>query len=148
MPLGTIFNRILITTDGVDYNSKAVQTAIHLAQAYGAVLIALAVIDTRILADFHDQTEILLKKVEDELHQGCTNALEKIEELAKKDKVYVEKVIRRGKPYIEIVQESTKRNVSLIILGKRSQAVRSGRSLGGITERVMVDADCSVLIIR
>jgi len=148
MTLNNTFGKILVTTDGVDYNSQAVTIAIALAKSYSAILIALSVVDTRVLEDFKGESQAFIHKIQTELGEGCTKALDKIEEQARHAKINMEKVVRTGKPHIEIVQEATKRDVSLIILERKSHAGGSKSRLGGVIERVIEDADCSVLVIR
>ena len=148
MTLNNTFAKILVTTDGVDYDSLAVTTAIALAKAYNSILIALSVVDTRVLEDFKGESQAFIHKIQTELMKGCTDALDKIEEQARHSKINLEKVVRTGKPHIEIVQEATKRDVGLIILERKSHAGGSKSRLGGVIERVIEDADCSVLVIR
>jgi nucleotide-binding universal stress UspA family protein len=148
MPLNNTFGKILVTTDGVDYDSVAVTTAIALAKAYNSILIALSVVDTRVLEDFKGESQAFIHKIQIEMLEGCTKALDKIEEQARHHKINMEKVVRTGKPHIEIVQEATKRDVNLIILERKSHAGGSKSRLGGVIERVIEDADCSVLVIR
>jgi nucleotide-binding universal stress UspA family protein len=148
MPLNNTFAKILVTTDGVDYDSVAVTTAIALAKAYNSILIALSVVDTRVLEDFKGESPAFIHKIQTEMMEGCNKALDKIEEQARHYKINMEKVVRTGKPHIEIVQEATKRDVSLIILERKSHAGGSKSRLGGVIERVIEDADCSVLVIR
>jgi nucleotide-binding universal stress UspA family protein len=148
MTLNNTFNKILVTTDGVDYNSVAVTTAIALAKEYNSILIALSVVDARVLEDFKGESQAFIHKIQTEMTEGCTKALDKIEEQARHHKINMEKVVRTGKPHIEIVQEATKRDVNLIILERKSHAGGSKSRLGGVIERVIDDADCSVLVIR
>jgi nucleotide-binding universal stress UspA family protein len=126
---------------------RAVEAAFQLARKDHAKIIVISVIDTSVMADFAGESEGQRRKVERELEINAEEAVAKVGRLAEEWGVDAEMIVKKGRPYIEIVTTASHAEADLIVMGKRS-GHRAGRHpVGGVTQRVVEDADCAVLII-
>ncbi len=60
----------------------------------------------------------------------------------------VQRVIRLGHAATQILFVATERDADLIVLGARSQARAGSFRLGGVAQKVVKYAPCSVLVVR
>ena len=142
------FHTIVVSTDGTPFAMRAVEVAFRLGQRDGAKIIVVSVVDTGALADFIASSERERKKAEEELRFNADEALAKVGEQAAREGVDVEMIVRKGRPHIEIVTVAHEAEADLIVMGKTS-GIRAARHLmGSVTQRVIEDADCSVLLVR
>ncbi len=146
-PAAESFATIVAATDGTPFSMRAVDAAFRLAGRYRAKIIVVAVIDTSVLLDFVGEPAKRRGKVEDELAANAEAALAQVGTRASGEGVDCEMIVKRGRPHIEIVTVASQAEADLIVIGKRS-GYRTGRHpLGSVTQRVIEDADCAVLIV-
>jgi nucleotide-binding universal stress UspA family protein len=126
---------------------RAVEAAFNLARENHAKIIVISVIDTSVMADFAGESDGQRRKVERELEINAEEAVAKVGRLAEEWGVDAEMIVKKGRPHIEIVTVASHAEADLIVMGKRS-GHRAGRHpVGGVTQRVVEDADCAVLIV-
>jgi nucleotide-binding universal stress UspA family protein len=142
-----VFHTVVVSTDGTPFAMRAVEAAFRLAKENHAKIIVISVIDTSVLADFAGEPAGQRRKVEEELEFNADEAVAKVGRLAEEWGVDAEMIVKKGRPHIEIVTVATHAEADLIVMGKRS-GHRAGRHpVGGVTQRVVEDADCAVLIV-
>lgn len=141
------FHTVVVSTDGTPFAMRAVETAFRLAKRDHAKLIVISVVDTSVMADFTGESPGQRRKIERELEFNAEEAVAGVGRLAAEWGVDAEMIIKKGRPHIEIVTAATQAEADLIVMGKRS-GHRAGRHpVGGVTQRVVEDADCAVLIV-
>ena len=141
------FHTVVVSTDGTPFAMRAVEEAFRLVKRDHAKIIVISVVDTSVMADFTGQSPGQRRKVERELEFNAEEAVAKVGRLAEEWGVDAEMIVRKGRPHIEIVTAATQAEADLIVMGKRS-GHRAGRHpVGGVTQRVVEDADCAVLIV-
>lgn len=141
------FHTVVVSTDGTPFAMRAVEATFRLAKKDHAKIIVISVVDTSVLADFAGQSSGRRRKMERELELNAEEAVAKVGRLAEEWSVDAEMIIKKGRPHIEIVTAATQAEADLIVMGKRS-GHRAGRHpVGGVTQRVVEDADCAVLIV-
>lgn len=142
-----VFHTVIVSTDGTPFAMRAVEAAFRLARKDHAKIIVISVIDMSVMADFAGESEGQRRKVERELEINAEEAVAKVGRLAEEWGVDAEMIIKKGRPHIEIVRVAAQAEADLIVMGKRS-GHRAGRHpVGGVTQRVVEDADCAVLIV-
>lgn len=142
-----VFHTVVVSTDGTPFAMRAVEAAFYLARENHAKIIVISVIDTSVMADFAGESEGQRRKVERELEINAEEAVAKVGRLAEEWGVDAEMIVKKGRPHIEIVTVASHAEADLIVMGKRS-GHRAGRHpVGGVTQRVVEDADCAVLIV-
>ena len=141
------FHTVVVSTDGTPFAMRAVEAAFRLARKDHAKIIVISVIDTSVMADFAGESEGQRRKVERELEINAEEAVAKVGRLAEEWGVDAEMIVKKGRPHIEIVRVASQAEADLIVMGKRS-GHRAGRHpVGGVTQRVVEDADCAILIV-
>jgi len=93
----SVFNRILIPTDGSDYSMIAVEKGLRLAKEIGAEVTVLHVIDNRLLSYYSSDPEgfdIACKTLKEESEQIVNLVKEKGEEMG----VPITTLIKDGSP--------------------------------------------------
>jgi len=141
---------IILAVDGSPNSIRAAEVAINIAKGNGSRLIVLMVVDTRTVSDFSRMLEegAKLSHAAEELYVSATKVVASIKKMAEKSGQSVDTIIRKGLPHIEIVIFAQEIGADLIIIGKGGRYGASRHMMGTITERVIEDADCSVLIVR
>jgi nucleotide-binding universal stress UspA family protein len=115
-----LFQTIVVAVSGSEASINASKYAIVMAKQYRCRLVAVNVVDTATLK------ELLLSRIfveeesfeyERSLEENGQRYLNYIEELAGKKGVEVEKVLRRGAVFSEIINVAEEREADLILLG-------------------------------
>jgi nucleotide-binding universal stress UspA family protein len=143
--------KILVPTDFSEDSELAFQTALSLAVTYQARIFLLHVISTtvqRSLADYClDQS--IMDRV---LNESIVFSNEKLEEAIAKNRqsadIKVIPDVRRGQPHEEILKEASERKIDLIVIASHGKTGLKKYLMGSVTEKVMHEAKCPVLLIR
>lgn len=142
------FNKVLIPIDGSSYSMQAAEYGIRLAKAYGMEVLAFYVIDeasVESLVHLSNEEPHMLRQ---NLRREGENCLHYLSELAAREGVKLETMIRTGTPHQAIVTVGKEEGVDLIIIGKVGQRGPRRILIGSVTERVIESARCPVLVVR
>lgn len=135
--------KILVATDGSEFNEDAVREAISLAKTCSSKLFVVSVIETN--PEYETIAPQLVEKAEKETRKH----LELVKEIASKKNVDCEIIAYQGEePYQYIVEEAGKNNVSMIIMGRRGRTGLKRLMMGSVTERVIGHAECAVFVVK
>ncbi len=148
-----MYKRILLATDGSENSKRAGKHAIWIADASGADLIVLNVIEP-----YYPQISALpsfRESIYNELREEGKKAVESF----KKDleisqcngvckTIKLTTRIREGKAYLEILRFIEDENVDLVVIGASGRHGLDKLMLGSVTERVMRNANCPVMVIH
>jgi nucleotide-binding universal stress UspA family protein len=146
-----LFSNIVVAVSGSDASILASKYAIVLAKLYRCRLSAIYVIDTATirqltLSKIFIQEESL--EYEKSLEANGERYLSFVEELARAKGVKIEREMRRGAVYTEILSAADERRADLILLGGWEKD-RSARDIITHAHReIMVSAKCSVLLVK
>jgi len=148
-----MITKILIPTDGSKTSQRAVTYAAGLAKQINASVILLSVIDKSsfIPQAIHSPATPahIAEPLEDYLKQASQAHLEYAERLCKKNGVHSKSVIRSGHPVEEIIKETKKSNVDLIVMGSHGRSALKAALLGSVTFGVIhKDTKIPVLVVR
>ena len=143
------YQKILVATDGSKYSVAAASEAIGIAKRCGAELFIISVVPTETASPFdivHSemQHEMIAQK---EFQDGEKNVNDLLV-IAKQEGVNVEGHIIQGRPYEAIVENAREKGVDLIVMGSHGRTGMERLLMGSVTERVVGNADCSVLIVK
>jgi nucleotide-binding universal stress UspA family protein len=146
-----LFANILVAVSGSDASIHAAKYAIVMAKQFRCRLTAVFVVDT---ATIHQLTlsKIFVQEESQEYETSLSANGERylsfVEELGKAKGVKVERDLRRGAVYTEILAAADERKVDLIILGGWERD-RSARDIITHAHReIMVNARCSVFVVK
>jgi nucleotide-binding universal stress UspA family protein len=146
-----LFSNIVLAVSGSDASILASKYAIVLAKLYHCRLSAVYVIDTATIKQL-TLSKIFIQEESQEyeksLEANGERYLSFVEELARAKGVKIEREIRRGAVYTEILSVADERNADLILLGGWEKN-RSARDIITHAHReIMINSKCSVLLVK
>lgn len=147
-----MFKKILLAVDGSEPSQKASEKALSLAEAYGAEVILLTVINPPPTHSVEFSGIFTTPVIEPEMIKLFEERGKEL--LAAVEKNYLNKniphrlVLKMGTPAEEIIQIARQENVDAIIMGSRGLTGMDRFLLGSTSERVVRHAHCSVIIVR
>jgi nucleotide-binding universal stress UspA family protein len=146
-----LFQNIVVAVSGSEASISASKFGIAMAKLYRSRLIAVYVVDTATLK------ELLISKIfiEDEsfeyeksLEENGMRYLNYIEELADTKGVSVEKVMRKGAIFSEIIKVAEESEADLILLGGFEEKGGYRDILSRQHRDILRNAKCSVLVVK
>ncbi len=142
----TLYDRILVPTDGSPEGRRAVAHAAELADAHGAGVVGLYVINTASYNGMPMETTWL--GVTTLLNTDGREALDVVEELASDRGVPVETEISEGSPAKEIIRTVDRLDCDLIVMGTHGRGGLDRLLLGSVAEKVVRGARVPVTTVR
>ena len=140
-----MYETVLLPTDGSDGATAALDHAVGAAEAYGAALHVVSVVDRRVvLAADPDEKESVRADLTDE----ATEAVERLAGRAREAGVETTTATPEGVPHREICAYADRTGADLLVIGTHGRTGRERRlNLGSTTERVVTDADRPLLVV-
>jgi nucleotide-binding universal stress UspA family protein len=148
-----LYNKILLPTDGSENAKRAGKHAIWIADASGADIIVLNVIEP-----YYPQISALpnfSEVVFDELREEGRNAVESFKRDLEQNQcngvcknIMLTTKINEGKAYLEILKTIKEENIDLVVIGASGRHGLDRFLLGSVTERVVREANCPVLVVN
>ncbi|ELZ91630.1 putative universal stress protein [Haloferax mucosum ATCC BAA-1512] len=142
-----MYDTILVPTDGSDRARTAARHALALADAYGATIHALSVIDAGDLG-LWTSSDVPVEQVQDGLRDTARTAVEEIAALSEADSVVCETDVRIGVPAREILAVADDIDADLVVMATHGRTGLEHAILGSTTERVVRLSDVPVLTVR
>jgi nucleotide-binding universal stress UspA family protein len=137
--------RILVPTDFSDCSKQAIKYACELAKRFGSELDLLHVVQplTTNVSYGAPIPDALLHP-----EQPAEKELEAIAEPALEHVSQVERCVRTGPPFLEIVRYARERDIDLIVMGTHGRTGLVHALIGSVAEKVVRKASCPVLTVR
>lgn len=142
---GSMYDRILVPTDGSDGVDRVLDEAVELAELTGATIHGLYVVDAR---DYSTLPEAKWLSIAEELESAGERALETVTERAEAAGVDVETDIDRGVPHEQILDTASETDADIVAMGTHGRSGLNRFLLGSVTEKVVRGADVPVLVVR
>lgn len=140
-----MYDHVLIPTDGSDTVAATLDHAIPIAEANGATVHALYVVDTRI-TNAADETKADLEATLSSEGEAAVAEVARRAEEADLDAV---REVRRGTPSKSILGYTDETGIDLIVIGTVGKSPREKvTSLGSVSERVVDNASVPVFVVR
>jgi nucleotide-binding universal stress UspA family protein len=146
-----LFSNLLVAVSGSDASILAAKYAIIMAKQYRCRLCAVYVVDTATIRQL-TLSKIFIQEesldYERSLETNGERYLSFVEELARAKGVKIERVIRKGAVYTEILTAADEKKADLIVLGGWEKE-RNARDIISHSHReIMVNAKCSVFLVK
>jgi len=142
----TLYDRILVPTDGSPEGRRAVDHAVDLAAAHDATVSGLYVINTATYNGLPMETA--WEGVTTLLNTDGQEALEMVEEVATDRGVPVETEMTEGSPAREIIRAADRQDCDLIVMGTHGRGGLDRLLLGSVAEKVVRGAEIPVTTVR
>lgn len=139
-----MYDHILVATDGSENAADAIDEAVALADATGATLHGIYVIETRTA---YDNAIVEPEEVERALREDGEEALARLDGRAAEAGIEAETAIRKGVPHEEIIDYAADHGVDLVVIGATGRSAFKTVLLGSTAERVLRQAAVPVLIV-
>jgi len=144
-----MFKKILLAVDGSEESKLAENYAIYLAKKTSASIGIINVVDISLIYLSGKEGEIMElpdSDVKNILKAESGKLLNEVKERIEKEVNEVNVIVRFGKPWNEIVEES--KNYDLIVIGSRGLTGIKRILVGSTAENVLRYAKCPVLIVK
>ena len=146
-----LFSNIVVVITGSDASILAAKYAIVMAKAYRCRVTMVYVVDTATIRQL-TLSKIFVQEESQEyeksLEANGERYLSFVEELAKAKGVKIERIIRRGAVYTEILAVADEKKADLIILGGWEKDRNPQDIFSHSHKELMVNAKCSVLLVK
>ena len=142
--------KILVCTDFSENSVRARICAIEYASAFGAELLVLHVVNSRLLGypSLADRVPVEAALIQDNIREAVDEELELIANNFKREVEAVTVYSRTGSPAEEIVQLAEEESVGLIVMGTHGWTGFRHLIVGSTAENVVRTASCPVLTVR
>ncbi len=131
-----MFKTIMVPTDGSDFAAKAEDIAISMAKSFNAKVVAVHVIDQKLIYPF----EVL----EDE----GNSILNKVAEKGKKEGVNVEEILIVGSPSHDMAKIVEKSGADMVVIGSHGRTGLEKLLMGSVAESVFKSVKVPVLLVK
>ena len=146
-----LFSNIVVAINGSDASIFAAKYAVVMAKVYRCQLSAVYVVDTATIRQLTLSKIFIQEESQDyerSLQANGERYLSFVEELARAKGVKIDKEIRHGAVYTEILAAAEEKKADLIILGGWERD-RSPKDLFSHSHReVMINSKCTVLLVK
>ncbi len=141
--------KILFPTDFSEHSKHAFSYALSFAKEYGATLYMLHVVeDIQYLANAYMFDVPMMPSFADMEQNRLKEMQEFIDREVADSSIGIEKVIRHGRPFIEILHVAREENIDLIVIATHGRGGLEHALFGSVAEKVVRKAPCPVLSIR
>ena len=142
-----MYKKILSPTDGSEFAEKAEKHALFLAEASGAEIIALSVVDSSFSIGL--PVDDVVYRINKMLKKETEKNLEKVKELREESHsdVKLTSIVSEGSPADVILDTIEKEDIDLVVMGSSGKNRFNRFILGSVAEKVVKAAKCSVLVV-
>jgi len=146
-----LISNIVVAVTGTDASILAAKYAIVMAKIYHCKLSAVYVVDTATIKQLMLSRIFLQEEgaeYEKNLENNGSRYLTFVEELANAKGVKVERILRRGAIYTEILSVADEKGADLILLGGWEKDTKTKDIIGSSHREIMANAKCSVMLVK
>jgi nucleotide-binding universal stress UspA family protein len=141
--------KILFPTDFSEHSKHAFTYALSFAKEYGATLCMMHVVeDVQYLANAYMFDVPMMPSFADMEQNRLKEMQEFIDREVADPDFKIEKIIRHGRPFIEIIHVAKEENADLIVIATHGRGGLEHALFGSVAEKVVRKAPCPVLSIR
>jgi nucleotide-binding universal stress UspA family protein len=143
-----LFQNILVPVDGSAASIAAGRMAVRLAGLTAGRLTFLFVVDATVVGELARASAGDAAIVENDLTVTGRRNLDLLSRFAKEAGVEAARALRKGEPEIEIMQQSAEQGADLIVIGQIGRRGLHRVLIGSVTERVIEQCGCPVLVVH
>jgi nucleotide-binding universal stress UspA family protein len=142
----SLYDRVLLPTDGSVGVERAITHAVDLAVAHDAEIHAVYVVNTAGLVGL--PMEASMEGIDEMLRSDADTALQQVQAVADEAGVEVTTHVVEGSPSTEIVQFAEREGCDLIVMGTHGRGGIDRLLLGSVAEKVVRASNVPVLTLR
>jgi len=146
-----LISNIVTAVTGTDASILAAKYAIVMTKLYRCKLSAVYVVDTATIKQL-TLSRIFIQEegieYEKSLEANGNRYLTFVEELASAKGVKLERIMRRGAIYTEVLSVADEKKADLILLGGWEKDTKTKDIIGSSHREIMANAKCSVMLVK
>ena len=131
-----MFEKIMVPTDGSEYAARAEDMAIELAGRLGSVVIAVHVIDEKLIYPF------------DVLEEEGKEILAAVQRKGREAGVQVDEVLVFGSPAHDMKKMAEKTGADLVVIASHGRSGLEKLLMGSVAETTLKTVDVPVLLVK
>jgi len=131
-----MFNTIMVPTDGSEYSQKAVDTALALAKKLDSTVVAVHIIDEKLIYPY----EVLEEEGKGILH--------KVQEKGKEIGVKVDEILIVGSPTNDMAKITEKAGADLVVMSTHGKTGLERLIMGSVAESALKKIPVPVLLVK
>ncbi|MDI9618824.1 universal stress protein [Methanothermobacter sp.] len=131
-----MFERIMVPTDGSEYAAKAEDLAIELAGRLGSVVVAVHVIDEKLIYPF------------DVLEEEGKEILAAVQRKGRDAGVQVDEVLVFGSPAHDMKKIAEKTGADLVVIASHGRSGLEKLLMGSVAETTLKTVEVPVLLVK
>lgn len=136
------WDNILLAVDGSRNSEVAALRTISLAQVYGTELNVLSVVD--VTDEFYTQAPDAV----DKMIESARMVVDEVKTIAKASKIRANSYVKEGEAHEKIIDMADEVKANLICVGSHGRTGLRRLLMGSVTEKVIGNATCPVLVIK
>ena len=140
--------KILVPIDFSDYSKSSLKYAVNFAKNFKASLILVYVVEPVIYPPDFSMGQIAIPAAGIEMDKRAKEELDKLAEKEIPSGLSVKKIIKTGKPFVEIIETAADEDADLIIIATHGHTGVEHILFGSTAEKVVRKAPCPVLTLR
>jgi nucleotide-binding universal stress UspA family protein len=141
-------NKILVPIDFSNYSKGALKYAVNFAKRFNAEMYLIYVVEPVIYPPDFSMGQIAIPSVNAEWDERAKDELQKLAKTDIPNDVKVETIIKTGKPFLEIIETASEKDIDLIIIATHGHSGVEHILFGSTAEKVVRKAPCPVLTLR
>ncbi len=140
-----MFKKILVPIDGSEHSERALEAAVQIAKKFNSKLTLLTVYSvTEVAAPSPEFSVMAIGAARD----SGEKILAKAEQKVRSETIEVETELAAGTAVDKIVNKSKEGKFDLIVMGARGLSTLKKIFIGSVSEGVIKNAPCPVLIVK
>ena len=146
-----IFQKILVPLDGSEHSRRALETSIQLAKKLNSKLALLTVYSMSNVATPEPELSVVARQSvisRQNVLDSCEEILAEAEQKVRSETIDVETEVAEGNAVDAIVKKSREGKFDLIIMGARGLSTLKKILVGSVSDGVIKNAPCPVLIVK
>ncbi len=143
-----MINNVLVPIDFSDYSKNALKYAAEFAKHFKAKMFLIYVIEPIIYPADFSMGQVAIPSTDIDITKRAEEELQNLVKSTIDPSVQVETIIKTGKPFVEINDTATEKDVDLIIIATHGHTGVEHLLFGSTAEKVVRKAPCPVLTLR
>ena len=143
-----MISKILVPIDFSDYSKNALKYAADFAQNFKAKIYLIYVIEPVIYPADFSIGQVTIPTPDVDMNTRAQSELDSLAKSFVESSIEVETIIKSGKPFVEINETASEKDIDLIIIATHGHTGVEHLLFGSTAEKVVRKAPCPVLTLR
>ena len=129
--------KILVPIDFSDYSKNSLRYAIGFAKHFNAKMYIVYVVEPAVYPADFSLGQVAIPTTDVDMAERAENELKRLTEEEIGNAIQFEKIIKTGKPFMEIIETASEIDADLIIIGGKGHSLLDNFLFGSVTEKLV-----------